>query len=206
MDYVILIALWIGWCFLHSSMISLSVTKYFKDRLGKFFRFYRLFYNLVSLITFTLLYFYSGVREGSLFFRWEGGLVVFQLLLAMTGVFLFVAGGRNYDILHLFGLRQLTPGKTKNDLSENGEMDTSGIHGITRHPWYLGGIILLWTGIREIYVSTFIVNIILTIYLVIGTILEERKLVIEFGETYRNYQKKVSMLLPFKWVHSKCFN
>ena len=45
--------------------------------------------------------------------------------------------------------------------------------------------------------------LILTVYLIIGTFLEERKLVYEFGDQYRNYQKQVSMLLPLKWLNLK---
>ena len=53
------------------------------------------------------------------------------------------------------------------------------------------------------YVSTLIVNIILTIYLVTGTVLEEKKLIIELGDNYRDYVDRVSMLFPAKWIFSK---
>jgi len=42
-----------------------------------------------------------------------------------------------------------------------------------------------------------VVNIVLTVYIIIGTILEEKKLVLEYGETYIQYQKEVPMLIPF---------
>jgi protein-S-isoprenylcysteine O-methyltransferase Ste14 len=79
----------------------------------------------------------------------------------------------------------------------------TGILGITRHPWYLGSIIIIWVFNKHIYLSTLIINIILTVYLIVGTYLEERKLLAICGERYRNYQKKVSMLIPFKWVMAK---
>ena len=41
-----------------------------------------------------------------------------------------------------------------------------------------------------------VTNLVLTAYFVIGAILEERKLVAEFGEEYREYQKRVPMLVP----------
>ena len=68
---------------------------------------------------------------------------------------------------------------------------------------YLAVIIFLWIGYREMYVSTLILNMILSIYTVIGTVLEERKLIIELGDNYQDYQKKVSMLFPTKWILSK---
>jgi protein-S-isoprenylcysteine O-methyltransferase Ste14 len=51
-------------------------------------------------------------------------------------------------------------------------------------------------------ISVIIVNVILTSYLIVGTHLEEKKLVMEFGEKYLIYQKRVSMLIPYKWLKS----
>ena len=46
-------------------------------------------------------------------------------------------------------------------------------------------------------ISDIIVNTILTIYIIIGTKLEEKKLLLEFGDSYIQYQKEVPMLFPF---------
>ena len=51
MKYVVLIVLWIIWCAIHSWMTSLSFNHYLKSKLPKYYRFYRLFFNLVALIT-----------------------------------------------------------------------------------------------------------------------------------------------------------
>jgi len=82
-------------------------------------------------------------------------------------------------------------------MSENGNISTSGILGIIRHPWYTATFLSIW--IRNIDISALIINVILSIYLIIGCHLEEKKLVLEYGEQYRNYQKNVSMLFPWKW-------
>lgn len=108
-------------------------------------------------------------------------------------------------MLNFFGIRQIISGKSQSTLSESGEINTSGILSITRHPWYLATIIFIWINYREMYVPTLIVNILLTIYLIIGTILEERKLIIELGDSFRNYIQSVSMLFPTKWILSKLF-
>jgi protein-S-isoprenylcysteine O-methyltransferase Ste14 len=39
-------------------------------------------------------------------------------------------------------------------------------------------------------------NVGLTLYLILGAIYEERKLVREFGEQYTRYQERVPMLIP----------
>ena len=63
-------------------------------------------------------------------------------------------------------------------------------------------MMLVWADYRSLTAATLITNVILTVYLVVGTILEERKLVIELGEEYREYQQQVPMLLPLKWLRS----
>ena len=39
-------------------------------------------------------------------------------------------------------------------------------------------------------------NVLWTIWIVIGSVLEERDLSADFGDAYREYQRKVPMLLP----------
>ena len=48
-------------------------------------------------------------------------------------------------------------------------------------------------------------KIILTTYIIIGTFLEERKLIHAIGEPYLEYRKRVPMLFPWKRVESKKF-
>jgi protein-S-isoprenylcysteine O-methyltransferase Ste14 len=128
-------------------------------------------------------------------------MIVFQVLLLTIAVLLFFAGARHYDMLQFLGLRQIRTRASHGVLTETGKLDTTGILGITRHPWYLATIMLIWA--RGLDVSTLITNIILTVYLIVGTILEERKLLIEFGKDYRRYQETVSMLIPVKYLKYK---
>ncbi len=128
-------------------------------------------------------------------------MIVFQVLLLIISALLLFAGTRHYDMLQFLGVRQIRTGTSHSVLTETGTLDTGGILGITRHPWYLATIMLMWA--RGLDVSALITNIILTIYLIVGTVLEERKLLMEYGEDYRGYQKEVSMLIPFKYVKSR---
>ena len=155
------------------------------------------------MITIIPLILYSQSLKGSVLFRWEGYMIFVQNFFLAVVIALFIAGSLKYDILQFLGIRQIKSGKSHSTLSESGGIDTSGILSITRHPWYLGAIILIWIDYRELYLSTLIVNIILSTYLVIGTIIEERKLIIELGDNYLDYRKSVSMLFPTKWIFSK---
>jgi protein-S-isoprenylcysteine O-methyltransferase Ste14 len=62
-------------------------------------------------------------------------------------------------------------------------------------------VLLIWAG--ELDVAALVSNGVLTVYIVIGTLLEERKLVHEFGDAYRGYQGRVSMFIPLKWIRSR---
>jgi len=119
-------------------------------------------------------------------------------------VWFFFLGGRHYDIRQVMGIKQVREGTADLAITDTGELDTSGVLGMTRHPWYLATMLLIWA--RPMDVSAIIVNVILTFYLVIGTCLEEKKLLREFGENYRNYQNKVSMLIPYKWLKERILN
>ena len=70
-----------------------------------------------------------------------------------------------------------------------------------RHPWYTGCILLIWAG--DLDAAALAANVVFTAYVVVGTLLEERKLVAEFGEEYRAYQRRVSMLVPLKWAGAR---
>ncbi len=200
MEYVVLALLWCLWCTLHSVMISMTITHFLRNRLGNKYRFYRLIFNVVSLITLIPVVLYSRRLKGQLLLEWDGFFLIVQSLLLIIVLTLFFSGLKKYDMLQLSGIRQIKSGNSYASLSATGDIDTSGIFRITRHPWYLAVIILIW--IRDIYVATLIINLILTVYIVIGTLLEESRLIAEYGTSYRNYQEKVSMLFPFKWLSS----
>jgi protein-S-isoprenylcysteine O-methyltransferase Ste14 len=89
-------------------------------------------------------------------------------------------------------------------MTESGEIDSSGVLGVVRHPWYVAVFILLWA--RDLDQAGITVSLVLSAYLVVGTLLEERKLVLEFGDKYRMYQRQVSMFIPLKWLRSKLQN
>lgn len=190
--------LWILWCALHSALITKTVTDYMKRKLGHHYRFYRLYFNIISLVTFAPFLYYSVSHRGPLVFRWEGSLVIIKYLLLAMSIYLFIAGARHYSMSQFFGIDQIRTGQTNRTLSEYDTFDTSGILSAIRHPWYTGGIMVIWSS--DIYMSSLLNNIVVSVYFVVGAFLEERKLLLEFGETYRKYQKHVSMLIPYKWL------
>ena len=192
---------WVVWCTLHSALISLPVTEYLKRKLGERFRFYRLFYNAFSLATLIPLLRYSASVRQEPIFRWEGALGIIPYLLLVTGIGLFIIGGRNYSLFQFLGISQIKRGAGNHSMSAYNSFVVSGIQRMIRHPWYLGGIMIVWSG--DLSLSTILTNLVISSYFVIGTILEERKMVREFGESYREYQRNVSMFFPYKWLKAR---
>jgi methanethiol S-methyltransferase len=196
----ILAVAWAMYGALHSAMISETATRFLEPRLGGAWRFYRLFFNGVALITLIPLVGYSHSLEGPPFLRWRGPWLGVQFALVACGGLLFLAGGRHYSLKRFLGISQLR-GKQSGGLAGGGGIDSAGVLGLVRHPWYTGLLLLLWA--RDLDVVRVVVNGVLTAYIVVGTLLEERKLVHEFGDGYTSYQARVSMFVPLEWLKSR---
>lgn len=181
-------------------MISETATGFLKRRLGDWFRFYRLFFNAVAILLLLPLVSYSLSLSQEPILRWRGGWLAVRYALLAVGVLLFVAGGRHYSLRRFVGISQLR-GTSPGGLATGGGIDSSGVLGLVRHPWYSGLVLLLWA--RDLDAARLVVNGVLTAYIFVGTLLEERKLVREFGDAYRGYQERVSMFVPLKWLRSR---
>jgi methanethiol S-methyltransferase len=181
-------------------MISETATSGLKRRLGDSFRLYRLFFNGVALVTLVPVLWYSRTLRQEPFFRWEGLLLGVRYALLGGGALLFVAGGRHYSLGQFLGISQLR-GPSAGGLASGGGIDSSGVLGFVRHPWYTAVVLLLWA--HDLDVASVVANGVLTVYIVVGTLLEERKLVHEFGDTYTRYQERVSPFVPLKWLRSR---
>lgn len=200
-QYVWLVMGWVGWCSLHTGLISLPVTTYLQQRFDEKYRYYRIVYNMIAVVTLIPVLLYTVSIQGRVVFGWEGPYRIAQALLAISAVVLFLTGARRYDILRFLGIRQLRDKNACNALTDDCSLDTSGVLGMLRHPWYSGGILIVWA--RPLDVSAILTNVLITSYFIGGGFLEERKLKVQFGRQYRDYQRCVSMFVPFKWAVCK---
>ena len=65
----------------------------------------------------------------------------------------------------------------------------------SRHPMMLGFLIGMWA-LPVMTVTHFAMALMLTMYIAVGVILEERDLLKRFGDTYRNYKKDIATFIP----------
>ena len=156
----------------------------------KYFRYYRLSYTLFAFITLVLLLlfqysFYSPILINPSLIKYFA--VVF---LIVPGLVIMGISIKKYFML-LSGIRSVfTP-------TPPSELKINGIHRYVRHPLYSGTVFFVW-GLFFVFprLNNLIAVLLLTSYVLVGIIFEEKKLIKEFGENYRLYISKVPMLIP----------
>lgn len=205
LPYFLLTAGWICWCFLHSLLIWPEVSRFLQQWLGKYRFHYRLGYCVFSFITLSPLVVANFYLKGDLVFAWQGRWQLVRFVFLLFALILFRGGAKRYDFESILGFRQIREQVDEILLKSNERnaeklFPVSGVFACTRHPWYLGGLILLWTLLPEYYISSVLTAVILSFYFIIGSHLEEIKIIKEYGKEYREYQSEVSMLIPIKWL------
>lgn len=109
----------------------------------------------------------------------------------MLALALLAIGVLQTDVWHFLGLRQLVeavPG-------EPPALVVRGLYRWVRHPLYSAGLLFLW--LTPLMTSSILVfNFAMSVYILIGSVFEERRLLTEFGAAYVDYQRRVPRLIP----------
>ncbi len=174
---------------LHSGVSALRVKNGIIDRYGK--EGYSRIFNAVSVLSFILallsmqfwdwLYFITSPNSATLLLVSVGAILV---LLAM---YLAMLASRVISVSTVADMRT----------DRVPELVTDGLYGRIRHPLYLATI-LMFGGLAFIYpfprVIIFALGMI--VYTMVGALLEERKLILHYGEEYLEYKKRAGFILP----------
>ena len=66
-----------------------------------------------------------------------------------------------------------------------------------RHPLYFTTLLMIWS-YPDLTADRLLFNVLFTLWIIAGTVLEERDLVEDYGDDYRGYQRAVPMLIPYR--------
>ncbi|MFK7968774.1 MAG: isoprenylcysteine carboxylmethyltransferase family protein [Bacteroidia bacterium] len=166
-----------------------------KERLNPFIseRYYRLFFNAVSVIGFGAVVLAFQNTESFRLISDSTAIMIAGAILLLLGLIVGFLASRQYDLGEFSGLSCVS--KTR---SLDQELKVEGINAWVRHPLYLSLLLLLFSWFcfsPESHILTF--NIVTLLYVIVGVYYEEKKLVDMFGEAYVNYRKSVKMLVPY---------
>ncbi|MFN4298231.1 MAG: NnrU family protein [Thermaurantimonas sp.] len=171
--------------FMHSLLAAPAVKKFLTHRLS--LKNYRLLYSLTSVILLAIpVIFYLNSPSNIYLNTGIAGRLVL-LTLALLSYRVFVLSFRRVRLSEFLGLQP----------TENNQLIVTGIYRHLRHPLYFATISLL-AGLFAAVPSekNLILLSITSTYVIIGAMLEEGRLIQEFGDKYVAYRRQTPMLLP----------
>ncbi|WP_457665434.1 methyltransferase family protein [Thiolapillus sp.] len=190
-----LIAAWLAYFIIHSLLASLAVKNRVAARWPAFMPWYRVFFNTVATVLLIIPLYLTWAIGGETVFAWKGIWWWLGNGFAVAALIGFLYSLRHYDGSEFLGLRQLRDGERR--VEDQERFRVSPLHQHVRHPWYFLGLILIWT--RDMTAAMLVSSVMMTLYFVVGSWLEERKLLAYYGEAYREYRSRVPGLFPLPW-------
>lgn len=189
------VAGWTGFALVHSLSASERYKRWLKGLVGDraFESYHRLAYSIVSFATFALLVAWlRSLADQPLFSApapWRWVLRVCQL----SGILFLLK--TPVGLSEFIGVRQALARRGDERPEKPERLYTGRTYAIVRHPLYLGCIAVIACQPDQTLVSG-VSSAMAILYFHIGTFHEESRLVRQFGEDYRSYQRSVPRLLP----------
>ena len=191
--YLLQILLWLVYGTLHSVLAGNRVKQFFEQKMGKGYRWYRLLYNLLALLFLIVILAYQRTLPVERLWEFDWRIDLFGNILKYGSLLLVMIAISGYDLKEFSGLAF----SSRNANAGSGTLKTTGLLRYVRHPIYTGTLLFIW-GLfaEEASIRNLIMAVCVTVYVRIGIVFEERKLVAEFGESYLTYRRRVAMLFP----------
>jgi len=195
-DHVIYALLWLSFGVLHSMLADQRLKSFAARFIGSQ---YRLAYNLIALIHFAAVFFvgHQWLAADAAEFEWSPVWQMASLGSQLLGLAVLFAALTRYDLGLFSGLTQVNARSVGTDHATDEEpLQTTGLHRWVRHPLYLGLFLIIWARASDEFALA--TAIWASVYLLVGTKLEEGRLLAKYGAAYSAYESKVPMYIPWK--------
>jgi protein-S-isoprenylcysteine O-methyltransferase Ste14 len=181
----------LGYGAVHSLLASMRVKTAARKTFGPMVdHWYRLGFNLAAGTTLlpVLAILAANLGRVLVIVPWPAGALLVGI--EILALILMANAFRHSDPTFFLGIGQLG-----NAPPESG-LITTGAYAVVRHPMYSTGLLVLWC-FPVLTTGTLAFDAAITLYILIGSELEESRLIAQFGDEYLRYRKKVARLIPF---------
>lgn len=203
-DVLVLLSLLSLFGYSHSILASLKFKEFIRKQFGKAIAFYRLFYNLISLVTLYLIWEYAP-HPSTRVYRLSPPfdyLVLIPQFLSLAGIiwcFHYISAKEFLGLSQIE--RFLNNEYSDEELDEKLTFRIEGPYKYSRHPiYFFSFVFLLFRAEMDLFYLTVVICFIAYFY--IGSVYEEKKLIKIFGKAYEDYQKEVPRIFPIKLVNN----
>ena len=178
---------------------SLLADRQFKIFIGHFFgqemdRWYMKFFILIAAITIIplilMMILFPGKKLYVVHSPWRWLMFLGQILAGLGIILGFKDANPRFSISQQLGKAE-----------EVEPLRNRGIYCFVRDPFLLSGLVSMWL---TPFMTTrlFVIYILTSVYLYLGSLHWESRLLAQFGKEYKNYQTKVPRMIP--WKRNRC--
>lgn len=186
---------WVVYGAVHSLLASFAFKNRIARRWPDAMPAYRMAFNIFAGLSLLPVLWLVYGTESEWLWRWTGAWAWLANGLALAAIAAAMVAGPAYDMNEFLGLRQIR--QADHGIEDREGFRISRLHRHVRHPWYSLCLVLLWT--RDMNGAFLVSAIAVTLYFILGSRLEENKLIAIHGDAYREYRKRVPGLLPSPW-------
>lgn len=175
----------------HSGMIRTSFQRWSAEFIHE--KYHGALFTIASAILLLLLV-VLWQKSSYVLYAAQGGVRLIFRAVFIVSVIGFYWGIRSLGRFDAYGLRPILKGINGAEAMSS-HFTVRGPYRWVRHPLYLFCILMIWS-CPDLTADRLLFNLLWSVWIVVGTVLEERDLVAQFGEDYEAYRAEVPMLVP----------
>ena len=181
--------LWLLFFITHSVFAVTPVKAFFQNTLKNKFKYYRLFYNALSLFLILWIVCILLRMPSTYLVETDVFLNSVGLITMLLGFGVMALAFNQLDMLSFLGFSQKP---------ESTSLNTEGVYRIVRHPLYFGIFLFLMGVFFIVPTHSILLSVAMgIIYIAVGIEFEEKKLRREFGEVYLDFTHNKKKFIPF---------